>query len=186
MGSSAAASHPSRLAKTDVAGAPPGSHLRMTVVLVAKRLARPAPRQRRADQRAPGAFGPGRGTVETEPRQAFTVGRIRGARKSLPQQSRQPLRRVLGVLQDLQCRKQPLLGLGEIAAERKRWQQAGLARRLQRARDPLRKILPMRRRDLKILRQLAGIPGLPRQFGLEAGVRNRQASPRSHRRRNFP
>ncbi len=94
------------------------------------RLTRPAPRQRRADQRAIGAFRPRRRSVEAEPCQAFMVRGIGDARQTLPQQSGQALRRTLRLLQDLQSRNQPLFGVGEIAAERKRWQQAGLARRL--------------------------------------------------------
>ena len=80
----------------------------------------------------------------------------------------------LRVLQELQRRDQPLLDVGEIAAERKRRQQAGLAGRFQRAGNPLRKIFAMRRRNFIVLRQFAGILGLPRQFVLKAGIRNLQ------------
>ncbi len=83
-------------------------------------------------------------------------------------------RRTLRRLQHLQRRNQPLLDVGEIAAERERWQQARFARRLQGGLDALRKVFAMGWWDLEILRQLAGILGLPRQFALKTGVRNRE------------
>src|SRR4030088_1073013 len=95
----------------------------MTGCLKHERLC-PAPRQRCADQRAVGAFGPCRRAVEAKPRQAFAIARVRDAHKSLPQQSRQALRHTLRVLQQLQRRYQPLLDICKIAAERKRRQQA--------------------------------------------------------------
>jgi len=79
-------------------------------------------------------------------------------------------RRALRVLQELQRRDQPLLDIGKIAAERKLRQQTGFARRLQRACNPLGIILAMNSGNFEILRQLAGILGLPRQFGLKTGV----------------
>ena len=100
--------------------------------------------------------------------------RVRRVGQTPPQQSCEIKRRALRLLQDLQRRDQPLLDLGKIAAERKRRQQAGVPRRLQRGLDPLRHILAMRGRNLKILRQLAFVLGGARQFVLDARIRHLQ------------
>src|SRR6202041_633130 len=92
-----------------------------------------ASRQRLTHQRAVGTFGKRRRPVETKPRQAFLVGSVRGARQSLPQESRQTLWRSLRILQELQGRDQALLGVSEGSSKRKRWRQAGVAGGLQRA-----------------------------------------------------
>src|SRR5690242_4220716 len=112
-----------------------------------------AARQRCTDQRAIEAFGQCAGAIEAEPREAFRVGGVWRARKTLPQQCRQLRRRALRGLQQLQRRDQPLLDVGKIAAERERRQQPRLARRFQRGRDPLRKILAIRGGNRKIPRQ---------------------------------
>ncbi len=152
-------------------------------------LPRLAPRQRSTHQRAVGAFGQCLGHIEAEPRQAFAVGSVHGARQTLPQHRWQTLRRALRVLQQLQRWNQPLLHVGKIAAERKRRQQAGFARGLQRSCNPIRVIVAVRRRYFKLLRQLAGVLGLPRPAARvrpESANPQRPASPRSHRRRIFP
>src|ERR1700709_470502 len=54
-----------------------------------RNLFRPSARPRRRDQGAIGAFRQRRGLIEAEPRQAFNVASIRGARYPFPQQPRQ-------------------------------------------------------------------------------------------------
>ena len=71
-------------------------------------------------------------------------------------------------------RDQALLDLGEIGAERKCRQQAGIGGRLQRALDRIRRVVARRRRQRERPLDLAGILGLAQQFALEARVGDRQ------------
>ena len=89
---------------------------------------------------------------------------------SLPQQPEQARWRALGLLQGLQSRDQPLLDIGEIAAEWKRGQQARIAGRAKCRSYPVRIILAIDGRNLEILMELSGAPGLPLEFVLKAGI----------------
>ena len=105
--------------------------------------------------------------------------RIAGT-QSFHQQPDERQRRTRCVAQEFKRRDQPLLDLGEIAAERKRWQQSSRSRGAQRGGDARRRIVTMRCGNLIIARQFSGVDRLPHQLVLEAGVRDVE-----HRRDHF-
>src|SRR5215471_18347409 len=76
-----------------------------------------------------------------------------------------------GAAQQLQRRQQALLGVGEIAAERKRWNESLLAGRRERLLDPLRRVVAVFARQLEAPLDLAGILGAADELVLETGIR---------------
>jgi len=76
------------------------------------------PLERRTDQRAIGALGHCRGTIEAKPCQAFAVRRIRRVRKPLPQQPANRSGVRCASCNTCKAGIQPLFDLGKIAAER--------------------------------------------------------------------